>query len=192
MFTGIIENLGTVVSKTESQLEIKASGNFMQKISEGLSISINGICLTIISFNEESFLVDFMPETEKKTNINSLQPNDQVNIELPVTPKTFLSGHIVQGHVDGIGILKQIQEKGNSRILKISVPENTSKYLVQKGSVALNGISLTVIDIVDNFLIVGIIPMTWGKTMLNNIKEGDQINIEVDILAKYIERLITK
>lgn len=184
--------MGTVVSKTESQLEIKASGNFMQKISEGLSISINGICLTIISFNEESFLVDFMPETEKKTNINSLQPNDQVNIELPVTPKTFLSGHIVQGHVDGIGILKQIQEKGNSRILKISVPENTSKYLVQKGSVALNGISLTVIDIVDNFLIVGIIPMTWGKTMLNNIKEGDQINIEVDILAKYIERLITK
>ncbi len=189
MFTGIIENLGTVVNKTKSQLEIRAPDNFMQKISEGLSISVNGICLTIISFNEASFLIDFMPETKKKSNIGSLSTGDIVNLELPATPETYLSGHIVQGHVDGVGVVKQIQEEGNSRILKISVPENIFKYLVPKGSVALNGISLTVIDILDNFLTVGIIPMTWEQTMLNKIKEDDRINIEVDILAKYIERL---
>ena len=189
MFTGIIENLGTVVNKSKNQLKIKADGSFMKKISEGLSISINGICLTVISFNQQSFSVDFMPETESKTNINALQPGDQVNLELPATPETFLSGHIVQGHVDGVGKLKEIQPDGNSRVLVISLPESISKYLFNKGSVALNGISLTVIEVKENLFSVGIIPITWEKTMLSKIEVGDLFNIEVDVLAKYVERL---
>lgn len=192
MFTGIIEDLGTIIRKSENQLEIKAAGNLMGKISKGLSISINGICLTVVSFDKESFRVDFMPETEDKTNINSLQTGDQVNLELPATPETYLSGHIVQGHVDGVGTLTEIQKDGNSRILKISIPKNISKYLVYKGSVALNGISLTAISAENNLLTVGIIPHTWSKTMLHTLKNGDYLNIEVDILAKYLERLIQK
>ena len=192
MFTGIIENLGIVVSKNKNQLEVKAEPNFMQKISAGLSICVNGICLTVVSFNRESFRVDFMPETEKKTNITSLETGDQVNLELPATPETFLSGHILQGHVDGIGTLQDIQNDGNSRILTISIPQDICKYFVKKGSVALNGISLTVIEIENDLLKVGIIPLTWEKTMLNQVKIGDNLNIEVDILAKYIERLNLK
>lgn len=192
MFTGIIENQGTIIRKSENQLGIKTAGDLMGKISEGLSISVNGICLTVTRFDKNSFEVDFMPETKDKTNINSLQPPDQVNLELPATPKTYLSGHIVQGHVDGVGTITEIKEDGNSRILKISIPKNISKYLVQKGSVTLNGISLTIIDLGHNYFTVGIIPITWKKTMLNKIKIGDFLNIEVDILAKYIERLVTK
>lgn len=192
MFTGIIENQGTIVRKSENQLEIKAGGNFMQKISQGLSISVNGICLTVIRFDKNSFDVDFMPETKDKTNINFLKIGDEVNLELPATPETYLSGHIVQGHVDGVGTLTEIQKDGNSRILKISIPKNISKYLVYKGSVALNGISLTVISAENNLLTVGIIPHTWNKTMLHTLKNGDHLNIEVDILAKYLERLIQK
>lgn len=192
MFTGIIENQGTIIRKSENQLEIKAAGDLMGKISEGLSISVNGICLTATRFDKNSFEVDFMPETRDKTNINFLKIGDQVNLELPATPETFLSGHIVQGHVDGTGILTEIQEDDNSRILKISTPKNISKYLAYKGSVALNGISLTVISAEDNLLTVGIIPHTWNKTMLHTLKNGDHLNIEVDILAKYLERLIKK
>lgn len=192
MFTGIIENQGIIIRKSENQLEIKAGGNFMQKISQGLSISVNGICLTVTRFDKNSFDVDFMPETKDKTNINFLKIGDEVNLELPATPETYLSGHIVQGHIDGTGILTEIQEDGNSRILKISIPKNISKYLVYKGSVALNGISLTVISAENNLLTVGIIPHTWNKTMLHTLKNGDHLNIEVDILAKYLERLIQK
>lgn len=192
MFTGIIENLGTVVNKTENQLEIKADSNFMERISQGLSISVNGICLTVINFNQESFRVDFMPETADKTNISSLQTGDQVNLELPATPETFLSGHIVQGHIDGTVQIINITQNQNSRILKFAVNENLSKYLVVRGAVALNGISLTVIDVQNNYFTVGIIPHTWNKTMLHTLKTGNDLNIEVDILAKYLERLIQK
>lgn len=192
MFTGIIENLGTVVNKTENQLEIKAGSNFVEKISQGLSISVNGICLTVINFNQESFRVDFMPETADKTNISSLQTEDQVNLELPATPESFLSGHIVQGHIDGTVQIINITQNQNSQILKLSVNENLSKYLVAKGSVVLNGISLTVINVKNNYFTVGIIPYTWDKTMLHTLKTGDYLNIEVDILAKYLERLAQK
>lgn len=192
MFTGIIENLGTVVKRTENQLEIKADSNFVKKISQGLSISVNGICLTVVNFNQGSFRVDFMPETADKTNICSLQTGDRVNLELPATIETFLSGHIVQGHIDGLGKLENIKEEKNSRILKLSVPENITKYLVNKGSVTLNGISLTVIEAGNNSFTVGIIPFTWKETMLNTLNIGDYINIEVDILAKYLEKLIQK
>lgn len=192
MFTGIIENLGKIENISENQLTISAGESFMQKVSEGLSISVNGICLTVAEFNEENFTIDFIPETREKTNIGSLKNDDVVNLELPATPSTFLSGHVVQGHVDGVGELTGISQDGNSKVLEISMPEQLSKYVVSKGSISLNGISLTVIETRDNILTVGIIPVTWEKTMLKLVKVGDQINIEVDVIAKYVEELIQK
>lgn len=190
MFTGIITNLGKVISKSENKLIVKTDASLIGKLSKGISISVNGICLTVIDLIKNSFSIDFMPETEKKTNIKYLQIEKIVNLELPATAESFLSGHIVQGHIDGVAKLETINEEGNGYILKFSIPKELSKYIVEKGSIAVNGISLTVIDIEDKFFTVGIIPHTWNKTMFHTIKSGDYVNIEVDILAKYLEKLI--
>lgn len=190
MFTGIIINLGEVVNKSENKLIIKTDQALIGKLSKGTSIAVDGICLTAVDLIEDSFRVDFMPETEKRTNIRYLKIGSMVNLELPATAKSFLSGHIVQGHIDEVAKLEIIIQEGNSYILKFLIPKNLSKYIVQKGSIAINGISLTIIGIEDNFFTVGIIPHTWVKTMLHTIKLGDYVNIEVDILAKYLEKLI--
>ncbi len=190
MFTGIITNLGEVVNKSGNKLIIKTDRNLINKLSKGTSIAVNGICLTVVNSLEDSFSIDFMPETEKKTNIKYLQIGSIVNLELPATADSFLSGHIVQGHIDEVAKLETITKEGNSYILKFSIPKNISKYIVEKGSIAVNGISLTVIDIEDKFFTVGIIPHTWDKTMLHTIKSGDYVNIEIDVLAKYVEKLL--
>lgn len=190
MFTGIITHLGKVVDKSENSLIIKADKGLINSLSKGASIAVNGICLTVVNVTEASFRVDFMPETEKKTMIKYLQTNSLVNLELPATVNSLLSGHIVQGHIDGVAKLATITQKGNSTILKFLIPKELPKYIVEKGSIAINGISLTVIEVQKNFFTVGIIPHTWDKTMLCTIKPGDYFNIEVDILAKYIEKLI--
>ena len=190
MFTGIISNLGKVTSKSKNKLIIKTDQVFIGKLSKGTSIAVDGICLTAVDLREDSFSIDFMPETEEKTNIKYLETSDLVNLELPATAMSFLSGHIVQGHIDNVAKLETIAQEGNSYILKFLIPKDLSKYIVEKGSVAVNGISLTVIDIGDKFFTVGIIPHTWDKTMLHTIKSGDYVNIEVDILTKYLEKLI--
>lgn len=190
MFTGIITNLGKVLSKTDKILQIKAERSFLVKTEKGTSISINGICLTTVEVYKDYFIVDFIPETENRTNIKYLQKNTLVNLELPVTPITLLSGHILQGHIDGISKLLEIQISGNSRILKLSATTSLTKYIVEKGSIAVNGISLTVIKARNDYFTVGIIPYTWDNTMLHTIKTGDFLNVEVDVLAKYIEKLL--
>ncbi len=182
MFTGIITNLGKVKNITKDTFTV-ACGREMQK---GDSIAVDGICLTVVKTGKDYFMIDFMQETASKTNIKYLEVGDLVNLELPATPETFLSGHIVSGHVDGLG---KLVETGTG-ILKFIVPVKLSKYIVEKGSVAINGISLTVIETGKNFFTVGIIPHTWENTMLHTLKTGDFVNIEVDILAKYLERLI--
>ncbi|MBI5122966.1 riboflavin synthase [Candidatus Roizmanbacteria bacterium] len=190
MFTGIITNLGKVVNKSENKLIIKTDRSLIGKLSKGTSIAVDGICLTVVDLIEDGFSIDFMPETEEKTNIRYLKASDLVNLELPATANSLLSGHIVQGHIDNVAKLETITKEGNSYILKFSIPKDLSKYIVEKGSIAVNGISLTVIDIGDNFFSVGIIPHTWDKTMLHTIKLGDHVNVEVDILAKYLKKLI--
>jgi len=131
-----------------------------------------------------------MPETIKKTILGSLQKNELVNLELPMTPESFFAGHIVQGHIDDTGVVADIAPEGNSRLMKITVLPEVGKYIVEKGSIALNGISLTVIKAGKTYFTVGIIPHTWTNTMLQKIKTGDMVNIETDILAKYIKKLI--
>ncbi len=192
MFTGIITHLGKVVNKSENSLIIKTDKELVNNLSKGASIAVDGICLTVVDRTEDSFSVDYMPETEKKTHIKYLQTGSTVNLEPPAKANSLLSGHIVQGHIDGTAKLETIIQEGNSYILKLAVSKGLSKYIVEKGSITVNGISLTVVGIRDSFFTVGIIPHTWNKTMLNTIKLGDYANVEVDILAKYLERLIKK
>lgn len=190
MFTGIITHLGTVKEKTDTDLKIQTDAALLKKLSMGTSIAVNGVCLTVVDKDQTTFGINFMPETAEKTNIKFLKLENQVNLELPATADTLLSGHIVQGHVDGVGKIKSIVKKGNSYLFAFSLTKKLHKYLVEKGSITINGISLTVISVSPDEFTVGIIPHTWGNTMLHEAKVGDFVNLEVDVLAKYIENLI--
>ncbi len=191
MFTGIISHLGSISRKETDQLIITAPEDLIKKLSLGMSIAVDGICLTVTSFSakENVFSIDYMPETAHRTNIQHLHDGDLVNLELPVTAETLFAGHIVQGHVDDVAQIQEIKNDGNSRVFRFSINPKIAKYIVEKGSITVNGISLTVIEVGEDFFTVGIIPHTWEVTMLHTMKVGDFVNIEVDILAKYLERL---
>ena len=193
MFTGIITNVGKLNKKRGPIFSFTTDRSFCNKLKHGISVSVNGVCLTIFTKpSNDSFSVEIMPETQKRTMLENLKPDELVNLELPATADTFLSGHIVSGHIDGTAKLQDLIQKGNSRILKFSIPNSLSKYVVEKGSIAVNGISLTVIEATKNYFTVGIIPYTWGKTMLHTINIGAVVNIEVDIVAKYLEKLLPR
>jgi riboflavin synthase len=192
MFTGIITDLGEVLENDHGKLKISVEKEFSEKLDEGTSIAVNGVCLTAVEYDKESFSVDYMPETARKTTIRDMIKGDKINLELSATPQTFLAGHIVQGHVDGLGKVADIIPDENSRVIKIEVDESLTKYMVDKGSVAVNGISLTLIEVREDYFTVGIIPHTWEVTMLEEIKIGDKVNIEVDIMGKYIYKFINK
>ena len=192
MFTGIITHTGTVADKTRNTLAIRAGRDVLRVLKKGGSIAVDGTCLTVTAKNANSFSTDVMAETLKRTNLSSLTAKCVVNLELPATPKTFLSGHIVQGHVDAVGIVKEIKKDGNQFTLSISVPKRISRYIVPKGSITINGVSLTVIETRATGFTVGIIPHTWKSTMFHTLALKSPVNIEVDVLAKYVERLITK
>lgn len=189
MFTGIITHLGRLQSKEGAVFTFAASPSLYRKISKGTSIAVNGACLTVLRKSRQTFSVEIMPETQNRTMLGSLQVKNLVNLELPVTAETFLSGHVVQGHVDGVGAITKIVRQGNSKILTINIPKSLAKYVANKGSVAVNGISLTVISAKPTYFTAGIIPYTWTHTMLHRAKVGDKVNLEVDILAKYLEKL---
>lgn len=193
MFTGIIENLGKLEKNKGPSFVFSASSAFCNKIKKGTSVAINGVCLTTVKKpSKTTFLVDVMPETQDKTMLGQLKTKDIVNLELPATLNTFLSGHLVQGHVDGVGVLKSVAVEGNSSILKIQTGSEILEYVVKKGSVTLNGISLTVVVVGRNYFTVAIIPFTWENTMLSKIKVGDYLNIETDILGKYLKKFLNK
>lgn len=192
MFTGIITDLGKLIKKEHGLFTFRADTAICRKIEIGTSVAVNGVCLTVCVRAKQTFAVDLMRETIKKTTFGTLPLNSLVNLELPVTLQTFFSGHIVQGHVDGTGMIKQIKKQGTSRILTIEIAKNLSKYIVEKGSIALNGISLTVIESAAAYFSVGIIPYTWEHTMLGKMTNNEPVNIETDILAKYLEKFLSK
>ncbi len=192
MFTGIITHTGTISRASELNIAIRTRRGILGKLDRGTSISVDGACLTVVSKEKDSFTADIMLETARRTTLSSLRRGTKVNLELPSTPSSLLSGHIVQGHIDGIGTLKQIRIRGTDRILSITIPRTISQYVVEKGSIAINGISLTVIEARYSYFTVGIIPHTWETTMLREITPGSHVHIEVDVLAKYIEKLINK
>lgn len=187
MFTGIISHLGKLTNKSGSVYDISLPKELMQQITAGTSIAVNGICLTVFNkLPNNTVQIEIMPETVKRSAFMDLKTGDLINLELPATPNTMLSGHIVQGHIDGTGTIQKIIADENSRIITITVPSQLQKYIVEKGSIAVNGISLTVISCNKNSFTVGIIPFTWKHTMLQQIKVGDRVNIETDIVGKYI------
>ena len=194
MFTGIIEELGTVKSfahqPTGARLVIECR-TVLSDAHLGSSIAVNGVCLTALDLTPSSFAADLAPETLARTNLGDLMPGARVNLERPVTPATRLSGHIVQGHVDATGELLALDELGDGNWwLSLRVPPALDRYIVHKGSLAIDGISLTVASLEDSVVGVTIIPHTYANTTLGQAKPGSRLNIEVDVLAKHLEKLI--
>ena len=189
MFTGIIEELGTVAA-CGTRLVLKCSA-VLEDAQEGSSIAVNGVCLTALDLTGDSFAADLAPETLARTNLGDLRVGSRVNLERPVTPVTRLSGHIVQGHVDGTGDLIALDELGDGNWwLKVKVPAGLDRYLVHKGSIAIDGISLTIATLERDVLGVTIIPHTYSNTTLGTRRVGERVNLEVDVLAKHVEKLI--
>ena len=189
MFTGIIEELGTVAA-CGTRLVVKCSA-VLEDAREGSSIAVNGVCLTALDLTAGSFASDLAPETLARTNLGDLRVGSRVNLERPVTPVTRLSGHIVQGHVDGTGDLIALDELGDGNWwLKVKAPAGLDRYMVHKGSIAIDGISLTIATLDSEVLGVTIIPHTYSNTTLGSRRVGQRVNLEVDVLAKHVEKLI--
>jgi riboflavin synthase len=189
MFTGIIEELGTVVS-CDKRLVVKCS-TVLGDAHEGASLAVNGVCLTALNLTPDSFAADLAPETLARTNLGDLRAGSRVNLERPMTLAARLSGHIVQGHVDATGELIAIDELGDGNWwMRVRMPSALDRYLVSKGSIAVDGISLTIATLKRNVLGATIIPHTYASTTLGSRRAGDRVNLEVDVLAKHVERLI--
>ncbi|HEX8775711.1 MAG TPA: riboflavin synthase [Pyrinomonadaceae bacterium] len=194
MFTGIIEELGRVRSlerRGEGARLVIEAGTVTAETQEGDSISVNGVCLTAIDVRSDSFAADGSRETLQRSTLGRLRAGSVVNLERAVTPSTRLGGHIVQGHVDGRGRFLSAEEHGGSWTLRIGYPKELARYLVFKGSVTVEGISLTVAALADDYFEIAIIPKTWAVTNLSHLRAGDEVNLEADIIAKYVERILT-
>ena len=193
MFTGIIEELGRVrdVEERGDNARIVIEARLVTDgTSNGDSIAVNGVCLTALDIQPDSFAADVSRETLVRSTIGRLKPGASVNLERAVTPATRLGGHIVQGHVDGRGDFVSVDDLGESWTVRIGYPEEIRRYLVFKGSVAVEGISLTIASLTDDYFEVAIIPKTWAVTNLSQLRPGDAVNLEVDVIAKYVERLL--
>lgn len=192
MFTGLIEEVGTLKSKTPKVLGVKLyfeAGKILGGIQIGNSISVNGVCLTTVEFDSKGFSVEAIEETLKKSNLGDLEIGDRVNLERPLKANARLGGHFVLGHVDTTGKVEEIKVLTNSHYVKFSYPKEFSKFLISVGSVAIDGVSMTVADLKDNTFSVGIIPHTWEETVFSKKKVGDRVNLEFDVLGKYVIKL---
>jgi riboflavin synthase len=189
MFTGIVEELGQVLSIGTGRLTIQAK-TVLDDIHLGDSIAVNGICLTVTTFTANSFCVDVMPETIRRTSFASLKNGSAVNLERALTLSSRLGGHIVSGHIDGVGTILSFDEEGNAVICRIKASPELLHYIIEKGSVTLDGISLTVVKVTDQWFSVSLIPHTRSVTAFKERKAGDLINIENDIIGKYVEKFV--
>lgn len=194
MFTGLIEEVGTMegasYGEKSMKLTIKAK-KILEDIKLGDSISTNGVCLTVSSFDSHSFTVDVMPETMRKTNLGKLKKGSLVNLERALKVSDRLGGHIVSGHIDGTGFIREYKDEGIATWLTVETNTEIIKYIIPKGSIAIDGTSLTVVDTSRNTFRVSLIPVTKEETVLLKKKVGDEVNLECDIVGKYIERFMT-
>ena len=188
MFTGIITEVGTCAERSPESLRLECSKEFADKLLIGSSVSVNGVCLTVTALAKSGFETDVMGETWQRTALGELKAGGLVNLELPLGANGRFDGHIVQGHVDGTGKISVIEQSGNSHLFTVTVSPDLTMYMIEKGSVAMNGISLTVISVTQDSFTVGIIPHTLAHTMLREAAVGDSVNIEVDIMAKYFRK----
>ena len=193
MFTGIIEELGIIkaIRSQSGGMRLSVSGRVVfDDMKTGDSIAVNGACLTVVEFNSSVFSADVSRETVDKTTIGKLRVGDKVNLERPMRLSDRLGGHIIAGHVDGVGVIRGITNKGDAAIFTFEAPKEVTKYLIYKGSVAIDGISLTVNEVLGNRLSVTIIPHTAKMTTLGFKKIGDTVNLEADMIGKYVEKFL--
>lgn len=194
MFTGLVEEKGTLINKIPTgdgfQFEVEAK-NVLDDITIGSSIAVNGCCLTVVKRTETTFSVDTIEETLNKTNLGVLRQGDKVNLERPLKTDARLGGHFVLGHIDTVGRVEEIKELSNSHWMTISYPEKFKHLLIYVGSIAIDGVSMTVAQLEENRFSVGIIPHTWKETIFSDKKVGDTVNLEFDVLGKYVERIMT-
>lgn len=193
MFTGIVEELGTVeaIEDQGDAVRLSVRGPLVTTDAGlGDSIAVNGCCLTVVSNADGVFTADVMHETLAKTSLGAFEPGTRVNLERAVTPATRLGGHIVQGHVDGTGAVIAREPSEHWEIVTISLPAELGRYLVAKGSITVDGISLTVVDVTEDTFTVSLIPETLARTTLGFKQPGDVVNLEADVIAKYVEKMV--
>ena len=190
MFTGIIQELGKVRENDSSSLTVEATTS-LEGLQEGDSIAVNGTCLTVKAIGAGCFSVDTMPETLRRTSLGLLKPGNPVNLEKALILSSPLGGHFTQGHVDATGTLASIQQEGEAHLMKFQAPPQVLKYVVEKGFIAVDGISLTVMECDGATFVVSVVKYTLEHTNLGHRKPGDVVNLEVDILAKYVEKLLS-
>jgi riboflavin synthase len=187
VFTGLVQTTGTVASPGE-RLSVRAALD----LAPGDSVAVNGVCLTATAMGDGGFEADVMPETLRRTSLGSLAEGDRVNLELSLRAGDRLGGHVVQGHVDGLGTMESVTEEGFARVVRIAAPGELLRYVVEKGSIAVDGVSLTVAEVDDEGFSVSLIPETLERTNLGAATPGRSVNLEVDVLAKYVEKLVSR
>lgn len=193
MFTGLVEEQGSVVGieSLGDSVRLKLRGPLITSdASHGDSIAVNGCCLTVTDLDGDAFSADVMAESLQRTSLSDLSVGSPVNLERAVAAGARLGGHIVQGHVDGVGSLLERTPSAHWDVLRFSLPEGLARYVVEKGSITVSGVSLTVVEVTDDAFSVSLIPTTLADTILGTLVPGDRVNLEVDIVAKYVERLL--
>jgi riboflavin synthase len=194
LFTGIVQSLGTVseLDRSSEGVGLHVRTSLAQELREGDSIAVNGVCLTATAVRSDSFAAEVMNETLARTSLSSADAGTEVNLELPLRASDRLGGHVVQGHVDGVGTVEAITEDGFARRIEISAAAEVLRYVVGKGSIAVDGVSLTVAELGERSFTVSLIPETLERTNLGGVTQGTLVNLEVDVLAKYVERLVAR
>jgi riboflavin synthase len=189
VFTGIVKEKGIVVGFDGGRLEVDAPIT-ASDADIGDSVAVSGVCLTVVAIDRNHLLFDVVPETVGRTSFGRLVPGVAVNIEAAVRPIDRLGGHIVQGHVDGVGRVQSVEAEGEGLRVFVEAPPELLRYLVEKGSVCVEGVSLTIAELADDAFGIALVPHTLAETTLGNLAPGDDVNVEVDVLAKYVERLL--
>jgi riboflavin synthase len=194
MFTGLVQDLGTIaaVDATDDGVRLAVRTDLAAELTLGDSVAVNGVCLTATTISGEQFSADVMHETLRRSSLAAVADGARVNLELPLRASDRLGGHVVQGHVDGVGAVGDAREDGFARIVTITAPSDLLRYVVDKGSIAVDGISLTVVETGEDWFTVSLIPETLERTNLGTATPGQPVNLEVDVLAKYVEKLMVR
>jgi len=192
MFTGLISERGRVATleRSDEGARLRVRAALSADLADGDSIAVNGVCLTARDSSRDGFSADVMGETLRRSSLGPLIAGDEVNLELPLRAGDRLGGHVVQGHVDGVGTVESAEDDGFARLVRVAAPGELLRYVVEKGSVCLDGVSLTVADVDGGGFSVALIPETLERTTLGALSSGDSVNIEADVLAKHLEKLV--
>lgn len=190
MFSGIVEEIGAVRASTPSGLAIQAELIFSD-LKLGDSVAVNGVCLTVTGIRNKVFELDVMPETLRRSNLGALKSGDAVNLERAVTPTGRLGGHMVQGHVDAVGVIAGIESEGSAELMTVTAPPEVMRYVVEKGFIAVDGLSLTIARLTGGTFTVSLVAYSRSHTTMGRKKAGDRVNLEVDIIAKYVENFVS-